>query len=66
MREQICDLECKVRLAKGNIQQISITMAGWNDAPLYQRKDGKKECLLGLEVRNAHHKINVATQLHAR
>ena len=50
MREQVCDLERRVRLAKANVEQISTTMAAWSQAPLYQRKEDKKDCLLGLEV----------------
>lgn len=50
MRKQVCDLECRVRLAKANIEQISTIMIGWSLTPLYQRKEDKRECLLGLEV----------------
>ena len=50
MREQVCDLERRVRLAKANVEQITTTMAAWSQAPLYQRKEDKKDYLLGLEV----------------
>ena len=50
MRKLVCDLEHRVRLAKANVEQISAIMAGWSQAPLYQRKEDRKDCLLGLEV----------------
>ena len=50
MREKVCDLERRVRLAKSNVEKITAIMAGWSVSPLYQRKEDKKECLLGLEV----------------
>ena len=50
MRKQVCDLEHCVRLAKGNVEQISTIMMGWSLTPLYLRKEDKRECLLGLEV----------------
>ena len=49
-RDQVCDLEHRVRLVKGNVEAISTIMAKWCEAPLYQRKEDKKDCLLNLEV----------------
>lgn len=50
MREQVCDVEHRVKLAKANVEQINTIMIGWSLTPLYQRKEDKKECLLNLEV----------------
>lgn len=49
-RDQVCDLERRVRLVKGNVEAIATIMAKWCEAPLYQRKEDKKDCLLNLEV----------------
>ena len=50
MCQKVCDLERRVRLSKANVEQIVTLMAGWSQTPLYQRKEDKKDCLLGLEV----------------
>ncbi len=49
-RDQVRDLDRRVRLAKGNVEAISDLMAQWGRHPLYQRKEEKKDCLLALEV----------------
>ena len=49
-RDQVCDLERRVRLVKGNVHTITSIMAKWSEAPLYQRREDKKDCLLNLEV----------------
>ena len=56
-RKQVCDLERRVRLAKANVEAIGTIMAGWCQAPLYQRKDDKKDCLLNLEVSEIDHQL---------
>lgn len=50
MRQKVCDLERRVRLSKANVEQIVTVMSVWSQTPLYQRKEDKKDCLLGLEV----------------
>ena len=49
-RDLVCDLERRVRLAKANVDTMCTLMAGWSEAPLYSRKENKKDCLLNLEV----------------
>ena len=39
-----------MRLVKGNVHTITSIMAKWSEAPLYQRREDKKDCLLNLEV----------------
>ncbi len=50
-RDVVRDLEKRVRLAKSNVEVMCSTMAKWCEAPLYQRKDDKRDSLLNLEVR---------------
>ena len=48
----MCDLERRVRLAKGNVESMVSVMGGWCQTPLYRRREDKKEqSLLNLEVR---------------
>ena len=50
----VCDLERRVRLAKGNVESIITLMGGWCQSPLYRRREDKKEqSLLNLEVRSS-------------
>ena len=49
-RDLVRDLERRVRLAKANVDNISMLMASWCKSPLYRRKGEKKESLLNLEV----------------
>ena len=58
MRNKVCDLEHRVRLAKANVEEINSIMSGWSQIPLYQRKEDRKDCLLNLEVRFVDHKIS--------
>ena len=44
------DLEKRVRQAKNNVETMNSLMTKWSETPLYERKDGKKELLLNLEV----------------
>ena len=44
------DLEKRVRQAKNNVETMNLLMTKWSETPLYERKDGKKELLLNLEV----------------
>lgn len=54
-RDMVCDLERRVRLAKGNVESIITLMGGWCQSPLYRRREDKKEqSLLNLEVRSWH------------
>ena len=46
------DLEKRVQAAKNNVESMSQLMTKWCEAPLYERKEGKKEGLLNLEVNN--------------
>ena len=48
IRDQVRDLEERVRKSKVNVETISSIMATWAQSPLYQRK---KDSLLNLEVR---------------
>ena len=50
-RDIVRDLEKRVRLAKTNVEAMCNIMAKWCESPLYQRKGGKKDSLLNLEVR---------------
>ena len=48
----VCDLERRVRLAKANVESMMTLMSGWCQAPLYRRREDKKEqSLLNLDVR---------------
>ena len=47
------DLEKRVRKAKNNVESMNNLMNKWAETPLYERKDGKKELLLNLEVNMA-------------
>ena len=49
-RDQVVDLERRVRLAKLNVEQISNEMAKWSESPFYSRKDGKDANLFYPEV----------------
>ena len=51
-RDMVCDLERRVRLAKGNVESMVTLMGGWCQTPLYRRREEKKEqSLLNLDVR---------------
>ena len=45
------DLEQRVRTAKANVEAMVGIMSKWSDAPLYRRKDDKKDVFLNLDVR---------------
>lgn len=45
------DLEKRVQSAKNNVDSMSQLMTKWCEAPLYERKEGKKEGLLSIEVK---------------
>lgn len=45
------DLEKRVQSAKNNVDSMSQLMTKWCEAPLYERKEGKKEGLLNIEVK---------------
>ena len=45
------DLEKRVQAAKNNVESMGQLMTKWCEAPLYERKEGKKEGLLNIEVR---------------
>lgn len=49
-RDMVHDLEKRVQAAKNNVESMSQLMTKWCEAPLYERKEGKKEGLLNLEV----------------
>ena len=57
------DLERRVQDAKSNVESISQLMSKWSEAPLYERKEGKKDGLLNLEVkvtsREGYQRLNV-------
>lgn len=44
-------LEKNVQSAKSNVEDINLHMSKWSVAALYDRKDGKKEALLNIEVK---------------
>ena len=50
-REMVHDLEKRVQSAKNNVESMSQLMTKWCEAPLYERKEGKKEGLLNIEVK---------------
>lgn len=50
-REMVHDLEKRVQSAKNNVDSMSQLMTKWCEAPLYERKEGKKEGLLNIEVK---------------
>ena len=54
-RDVVRDLERRVRMAKANVDTMVATMAKWSEAPLYQRKDDKKDLFLNLDVRKHTH-----------
>ena len=50
-RDQVRDMERRVRLAKGNVEAMVEIMLKWSEQPLYQRKEDKKGTLLNLDDR---------------
>ena len=53
------DLEKRVQAAKNNVESMSQLMTKWSEAPLYERKEGKKEGLLNLEVKKHQHLVQM-------
>ena len=51
-RDMVHDLEKRVQAAKNNVDSMGQLMTKWCEAPLYERKEGKKEGLLNIEVNN--------------
>ena len=49
-RDQVRDLEQRVRLAKENVEAIRRSMEEWSHTSLYQRREDKNSTLLNLEV----------------
>ena len=58
-RDMVHDLEKRVRQAKNNVETMNTLMTKWSETPLYERKDGKKELLLNLEVLLAFHFLSM-------
>ena len=52
------DLEKRVQASKNNVESKSQLMTKWCEAPLYERKEGKKEGLLNLEVNKHQHPVS--------
>ncbi|CAG5911397.1 unnamed protein product [Menidia menidia] len=50
LRDSVCDLESRLQRTKDNVEQIQDCMRSWAN-PLFDRKEGKKDALLGLEDR---------------
>ncbi|CAH8610943.1 unnamed protein product [Heterobilharzia americana] len=50
-RSKIEDLKHRVVQTQENMQQIQLIMTTWSKLPLFERKDGKRETLLGLDDR---------------
>ncbi|XP_032221173.2 dynein beta chain, ciliary [Nematostella vectensis] len=50
-RDMVHDLEKRVQAAKDNIEAMNQLMTKWSEAPLFERKEAKKEGLLNLEER---------------
>lgn len=48
-RDMVHVLQKNVQSAKTNVESISVLMSKWSVAPLYDRKDGKKDTLLNIE-----------------
>ena len=49
-RDMVHELEKSVQSTKTNVDTVSSLMAKWSVAALYDRKDGKKDTLLNIEV----------------
>ena len=49
-RDMVHGLEKSVQSAKTNVDTVNSLMAKWSVAALYDRKDGKKDTLLNIEV----------------
>lgn len=49
-RDMVEKLEKSVQSAKTNVDTVNSLMAKWSVAALYDRKDGKKDTLLNIEV----------------
>ena len=49
-RNEVRDLEQRVRKAKENVMAMQQVMAEWCATPLYQRREDKNSTLLNLEV----------------
>lgn len=45
------DLQHRVKQTQENVQLIRTIMATWSKMPLFERKDGKRDTLLGLDDR---------------
>lgn len=50
-RNKVHDLEQRVQSTKNNVDTMMQLMAQWAEAPLFDRKDGKKDALLSLDDR---------------
>ncbi|TGZ69565.1 hypothetical protein CRM22_003672 [Opisthorchis felineus] len=50
-RDIIHDLQRRVVEAEENVQKIRSIMSTWSKTPLFERKDGKRDTLLGLDDR---------------
>ncbi|CAL8088370.1 unnamed protein product [Calicophoron daubneyi] len=50
-RDRVHDLQSRVVQTQENVKLIRTLMATWAKSPLFERKDGKRDTLLGLEDR---------------
>uniref|UniRef100_A0A7N6A5B3 Dynein, axonemal, heavy chain 9 n=1 Tax=Anabas testudineus TaxID=64144 RepID=A0A7N6A5B3_ANATE len=48
VRDSVCDLESRLQRTKDNVEEIQSCMRSWAN-PIFDRKEGKKDTLLGLE-----------------
>lgn len=48
---QVKQIYDRIKLAQTNIRDLMNTISAWSNQPLYERKEGKKENLLGLDDR---------------
>lgn len=51
LRQPVETLQARMHKTQQNILQIRNIMSSWTKAPLFERKDGKKDAVLCLEER---------------
>lgn len=49
LRDTVCHLEGRVQKAHSNLTLLDNILSTWVQAPIFERRDGKKDTLLSLE-----------------
>lgn len=49
LRDTVCHLEGRVQKAHSNLTLLDNILSAWVQAPIFERRDGKKDTLLSLD-----------------